>query len=427
MKLKPISATAALRGRQLLPPNHNRFKPFMNRDSSISSVRDRSSSSKRKASDGDGDSQQQVPKRPNIANQSEPLIDSCTFETLTKQVGSLHYICAQVREEVGKVKAEPEMASILSSICKFMDITATMHGEFVSSLSAINSSKVNSRPVRSANPVIQLSAETNSEDSDMDTGHSGPLSYSQMASRRPLRQKTLQQLKPVNTQPEVDPKVRKFQDAVKMAEKSSLVFNLDLGNTKMLNEKSILSKATLALTVKAAEVEGKNKPSSEAIEALDDVLSIAEGVTLFGRQTKVFKNKVKSADPRNGTFYTVPIRYEFKDRDQKLAAEAVLRERCKVECTTPYPTILRHCIRQVVEHIREDHPGEYIRVQVEASKFSLKIARRSKEGTWFNYKDSIPLPEEAYNITARSVPDDLVVPNLPERPRRNASPPRGET
>jgi len=64
MRLKPISASDALRGRQLLPPSHNRFEAFRNRDSSSSSFRDRSASAKRKASDdGQSFSQPKVMKK----------------------------------------------------------------------------------------------------------------------------------------------------------------------------------------------------------------------------------------------------------------------------------------------------------------------------------------------------------------------------
>ena len=243
----------------------------------------------------------------------------------------------------------------------------------------------------------------------------------QVAARRPLKQKQLQQLKTPTPAPSVDPKVKKFQDAIKMAEKSTLVFNLDMGNTKLLNEKSILAKASLALTSKAAEVEGKplNKLSQNAVDALDDVLSIAEGVTLFGKQTKPFRNMKQPEDPKNGTFFTIPVRYEFKDREQRFSAESVLRERCKVECTTPYPVILRHCIKKVVDHVRALYPGEFIKVQVDPANFCLKVSRRTADKkTWYKFDDPIPLPEAAYNTTARSVPDDLVMENLPVRTLR---------
>ena len=423
MRLKPISASDALRGRQLLPSTHNRFEAFRNRDSSGSSFRDRSASAKRKASD-DGQSfsqpkvmkkvTQDIPSADIGLTPSTASVDLGKLELMNKNVATLYNISANFNEEVAKTKVDPELEAVLRTLCKFMDSTIALQDMIVNSLTVSNPAVI---------PTIHLFEDVS--DSDMDTGH---VSYSKVAARRPLRQKTLAQLKPVATTPPVDPKVKRFQDAIKNAEKSTLVFNLDMGSTKLLNEKSILSRATLALTAKAAVVEGKpsNRPSQDTIDALDDVLSIAEGATLFGKQTKVFRNSLKSDDPRNGTFFTVPVRYEFKDKDQKLAAEAVLRERCKAECTTPYPTIVRHCIKKVIEHVRIDYPEDYIKVQVDPSKFCLRVSRRSKTDGWFKFDDPVPLPEEAYNIAARTVPEDLVIPNLPVRTRREKSPPRRE-
>jgi hypothetical protein len=53
--------------------------------------------------------------------------------------------------------------------------------------------------------------------------------------------------------------------------------------------------------------------------------------------TKVYKGK----DGKDAGFCTVPVKYQFKDRDQKTFAEKTLRETCKVKCSTPYPVIVR--------------------------------------------------------------------------------------
>ena len=417
MRLKPISASDALRGRQLLPPSHNRFEVFRNRNSSAASIRERSTSAKRKASDdGLSFSQPQVKK---MASSDTPVfatVDLGKLELMNKNVANLYNISATLNEEVAKTKVDPELEAVLRTVCKFVDSSIALQEMIVDSIS------VSSKPQI---PTIQVQDEAS--DSDMDTGpffSSGPFSYSQMTAKRPIKKKILTQSRPEQTTTPIDPKVKRFHDAIKSAEKSSLVFNLDMGGTKLLNEKSILSRATLALTAKAAIVEGKpaNKPSQDTIDALDDVLSIAEGATLFGKQTKVFRNSNKADDPRNGTFFTVPVRYEFKDKDQKLAAESVLRERCKAECTTPYPTIVRHCIKQVIDHFRSCYQEDYIKVQVDPSNFCLKVSRRSKKDGWFKYDDPIPLPEEAYNTTARSVPEGFAIQNLPVLIRReNAS------
>ena len=414
MKFKPISASEALRGRQLLPSsNHNRFSIFTPRDSSALSSRERSSSTKRKASeDGQSASQPQGKKKPQVTNPPAGTVDLSKLESMNKKIGSLYNISAKLNDEVAKTKVSPELESVLRMLCEFMNSSISLQEELVNSLT------VSTAPAGLA-PKVTIEDVTDVSDSDMDTG---AFSYSQVASRRPLRQKQLHQLKtPATPVPVADPKVKKFQDAVKMAEKSTLVFNLDMGNTKLLNEKSILAKATLALTAKAAEVEGKplNKLSQNSVDALDDVLSIAEGVTLFGKQTKPFRNPKMPEDPKNGTFFTIPVRYEFKDKEQRFSAESVLRDRCKVECTTPYPVILRHCIKQVVDHVRALWPGEFVKVQVDPTNFCLKVSRRlADKKTWFKFDDTIPLPEEAYNTTARSVPDGLVMNNLPVRALR---------
>ena len=132
-----------------------------------------------------------------MASQPHHAIDVSKFDELNKKVGTLYNMCAKVSEEVAKIQAAPELISILGTMSHFMDTTAALHEEMVASMFSSHLSKVSARATV---PVIQVSQETNSEvsDSDMDTGH---ISYSQVASRRPLRQKTLQQTKPAKIVP----------------------------------------------------------------------------------------------------------------------------------------------------------------------------------------------------------------------------------
>ena len=55
---------------------------------------------------------------------------------------------------------------------------------------------------------------------------------------------------------------------------------------------------------------------------------------------------------------------------------------------------------------------------MDAAKFGLKVSRRTAEG-WVFYDNLVPLPVEAYDTLARTVPDDLQVTGLP--PRRGDS------
>jgi hypothetical protein len=214
---------------------------------------------------------------------------------------------------------------------------------------------------------------------------------------------------------EEEKKVRKFQEAIKEAERSTLCFNLDLGNTPIMNKTTISERASLALAKMAAKVEGKGKaiPSQDKIESLDDVTSMVTNMELYGAKTQTYKGKDSTG------FCTVPVKYQFKDRDQKTYAEKTLRDLCKVKCSTPYPAIVRECIKQVVEHVRASHPSDYVRVNVVAKEFSLKVSRRppGKDCPWVEYPDLLRLPDQAYDVSARKVPNGLRMFFLPEEPQ----------
>jgi hypothetical protein len=194
-----------------------------------------------------------------------------------------------------------------------------------------------------------------------------------------------------------------------------LIFNLDLGQKKILNEQTILTKATMALSAAAAEVEGGTgkTPSGDIVAALDDVMSVAQNVTLFGKVTKPYENKANDKDPRNRTFFTMPIRYEFKDKDTRLEAETILRDTCKIDCATPYPVILRACIKQTIDHFRSAYPNDYIKVSVDTQSVTLKVSRKVKGDGWYDHNEPIKLPPQVLDTKARFVPKNFILDDLP--------------
>ncbi len=222
-----------------------------------------------------------------------------------------------------------------------------------------------------------------------------------------------QSQKPAETEAEM--KLRKFSEAIKEAERSTLCFNLDMGNVPLMNTKTISEKASLALAKMAAQVEGKNGPvpSPDNVAALDDITSMVTNMEFYGSSTKQYKGKDSTG------FCTVPVKYQFKDRDKKTFAEKTLRDICKVKCSTPYPAIVRECIKQVVDHVRKSHPADYVRVSVITKEFSLKVARRppGKDLKWYEYPDLLRLPDEALDVSARKVPEGLRMFFLPSEPQ----------
>jgi hypothetical protein len=216
-----------------------------------------------------------------------------------------------------------------------------------------------------------------------------------------------------NTSPELD----RFKEAVREAENSTLLFNLDMGRVPIMNRDTIKLKATLAMTSMAAKLESENRtsvPCEDTVAAIDDILSVATGMEFFGRKTKTYTNK---NDPNSGLFCTIPVKYTFPDKDTRVEAETILKEKCGINCATPYPVILRECIKQVIDKVKEDYPNSRVKVIVDANRFCLRAARREKGGEggkkWESFESLIPLPREALNVETRRVPEGFSMEFLP--------------
>jgi hypothetical protein len=204
--------------------------------------------------------------------------------------------------------------------------------------------------------------------------------------------------------------VAKFREAVYKAESSTLIFNLNMGRILIMNPTTMSNKATLALAAMAAENENKpgSVPEEDTVATIDDVLSMATKIDFYGRKTKTYKNL---RDQKSGSFCTIPVLYEFPDKDTRFEAETYLRNKCGAHCSTPYPSILRECIKQVVDVVKTAYPDDQVKVTVDANNFCLRAARREpvegdkKKNRWIYFDKKIPLPAMALDVDLKKVPE----------------------
>jgi hypothetical protein len=125
-------------------------------------------------------------------------------------------------------------------------------------------------------------------------------------------------------------------------------------------------------------------PSEDTITSIDDVLSLVTNMELYGRNTKTYNN---ARDKNSGLFCTIPVKYEFVDREARFEVETILRDKCGAHVSTPYPAILRECIKQVIDKVKTDYPSNQVKVTVDPNSFSLKVSMRQKiEGTPGNWE-----------------------------------------
>jgi hypothetical protein len=192
-----------------------------------------------------------------------------------------------------------------------------------------------------------------------------------------------------------DPLVNNFREAIRAVEKSTLVFNLDMGKVPVINKETISKRAMLALAAIAAEKEKRSGPvpSADSVETLDDVLSLVENMEFYGESTKTYRHPT---DKKSGQFCTIPVRYDFRDRDTRFRVETVLRQSYNVQCATPYPVMVKECIRQIVNRVKRAFPDNYVRVTVDTRDLTFKVARKPPKGAkdpgWQYRIGDIPSP-----------------------------------
>jgi hypothetical protein len=183
---------------------------------------------------------------------------------------------------------------------------------------------------------------------------------------------------------------RKVKQALREAEKKTLLFNLNMGNVPTMNKDTLSRKVTLALSSKASQGE-HDYDIKDAEETIDDILSCTK-LEFLGTKTKQFFNKRNINDTRNNTFCTMPVRFEFKDKDTRIEAEKSLRKICSVSCAVPYPKRLRDIMDKMITEGKKIKPNSFIRTRIDIDNLTVEAHAKTSEG-WFDlgYKTSIPL------------------------------------
>jgi hypothetical protein len=407
----PISASAALK---MQSPRKNfgaaaNTVPVSNRLMSIvrdaspapaSDGRPRSNSVKRK--EPEGPSFASVASK-NLAN--SPCYDEDVTGDLTLNVVKVRSLLDKAAGEINDLVVDPGVVTVLNTMCEAMREICTVQDKLVTG--KIQSGKESAYANR-GNMMVNLGAISKRPRNDPDVAVRAAKDPAENAN-------TVSGTGGGSTASgteDTDPVKNKFREAIKEAEKSTLVFNLNLGRIPIMNLETMNKRATLALTALAATKEKKSgsAPCNDTVEAIDDALSVAENVMFFGRGTKTYKN---TKDPLSGSYCTAPVKYDFKNKDVRFAAEKVLRSKCGVNCSVPYPTMVRECIKQIVNEVKKVHPDNFVRVNVDTNKYVFKIARMPPKGApdpgWKYDIKEVPIPTEAMDVWTRQVPKDFKV------------------
>jgi hypothetical protein len=328
---------------------------------------------------------------------------------ITLEIAKVSSLVDKAGTEVNDKVKDPAIVSVFSAICDAMRGITTVQDKVVTCLLK-NASSADDHPSSQSLPVphsnlVNLGAIPKKPRQEYTRA-------GQLTSGTGAAKSTTANPPPPPRRENPDPIKGKFIETIREAERSTLVFNLNLGRVPIMNKETLCKKATLALTTLAA---GKEKqtgsiPSNDAIDAIDDVLSLAENYQVLGNTTKTYRN---AKDPNSGLYCTAPVRYDFKNKDTRTNAEIVLRDRCGVSCAVPYPVPVRECIKKIVSEVKKEHPDNYVKVAVDTGKLAFKIARKPPKSApdrlWkYDYND-VPVPAIVMEFGGRKLPDDFKI------------------
>jgi hypothetical protein len=255
------------------------------------------------------------------------------FCDLTLEVAKVSTLVDKAAKDVNNTELDPAVVEVFSSICDAMRGICTLQDKMVTASlknngqSAVPASQI----LVPVNNMVSLGAISkrphvpNSLSQPAPVSHSGDTGIRHTDSNvftgtgpgsASLPASSAQRL----TQPVQDPAVKRYKDAIRDAERSTLVLNLNMGRIPLMNKDTMAKKATLALTA-AAAVKQKSKtsvPDAEAVATIDDVLSVVKNYSFYGTGTKTYKNE---RDELSGSYCTAPVKYEFKDKETRVAAK----------------------------------------------------------------------------------------------------------
>jgi hypothetical protein len=202
------------------------------------------------------------------------------------------------------------------------------------------------------------------------------------------------QLAPPTTPKPPPPGRRELVDALEKSEKESVLFGADLGVLAVSNRAILNANFSAALKKQTEEKAVKdNKDVQENIRLVDDALSCVENMDFLGQRSKKFINNRNLNDPRNNTFTTMPIRFEFASKSGRTNFERTMRDCCGARAVQSYPEPIRKEMAVFRKALQERYQDEIVMVKPDLNTLCLvaykKVDRAPK---WEDCEETHAIP-----------------------------------
>jgi hypothetical protein len=221
----------------------------------------------------------------------------------------------------------------------------------------------------------------------------------------------------VPSKPRAEPGTAELKAALTAAEKSAIVFDVDLGPSPVANRATLngafaagLKTATLKV---AAETGGD---ANEAIRVVNDALSCADNVDFKGQTSA---KRIDKRDPENpivSPFCSMPVKLDFPDRNTRIHFERTLRKHCNLKASISLPTTIRKYQALYLKSMRSHFPGRAVMVRPDTASLALVALVKEEGGSaWRRCPGGHPIPRDIM-LPSYKLPNRVDVPiaDVPE-------------
>jgi hypothetical protein len=199
---------------------------------------------------------------------------------------------------------------------------------------------------------------------------------------------------PTASRPRAEPGTAELKAALTSAEKSAVVFDVDLGRSPVANRAALngaFAAGLKAATMKTAENTGED--ANECIRVVNDALSCADNVEFTGQTTTRKIDKRDPENPKTLDFCTMPVKLDFPDRNTRIHFEKTLRKHCGIKATISLPFQIRKFQSLYLDALRDRYKGRVITARPDTSTMSMVAFMKNEGGRgWSRCRETVPIP-----------------------------------
>jgi hypothetical protein len=199
---------------------------------------------------------------------------------------------------------------------------------------------------------------------------------------------------PTASRPRAELGTAELKAALTLAEKTAVVFDVDLGRSPVANRAALngaFAAGLKAATMKTAENTGDD--ANECIRIVNDALSCADNLEFTGQTTTRKIDKRDPENPKTLDFCTMLVKLDFPDRNTRIHFEKTLRKHCGVKATISLPFQIRRFQSLYLEALWDRYKGRVITARPDTSTMSM-VAFMKNEGNrgWSRCRETVPIP-----------------------------------